>query len=111
MEISKEKIMIELDADIYSIDAIKNASYDFTDRAYIFIEKVSINKTRVNLEPKINMEPPERGTLAQDFIQSTLDHQVRLDVARDYKLIREMIIAQAFEPVDNLEEVMESLKS
>ncbi len=44
--------------------------------------------------------------MSSDFIRHALDHQIRLDVGKDYKLIREMIVAQAFEPVDNLEEVV-----
>ncbi|MHC1743946.1 MAG: His-Xaa-Ser system protein HxsD [Syntrophobacteraceae bacterium] len=101
--------IIELDTRVCSLEAIKNASYDFSDKAESFIEVISDAKTRVRLEALEN-SPSSNDCLVNEFLGLALDHQVRLDVAKDYKLIREMIVAQAFEPVDNLDQVVETLK-
>jgi His-Xaa-Ser system protein HxsD len=110
MNRNTQKVSVDFDVAIYSMDAVKNASYDFTDKANIFIEMVSGNRLRVTLEPKKDMNSSERDSMSEDFIRLALDHQVRIDVAKEYKLIREMIVAQAFEPVDNLEQVMKAFK-
>jgi His-Xaa-Ser system protein HxsD len=105
-----DEIKLELDQAVYSLEAVKNASYDFTDKADILIELLSSTKVCIIMKQKANSKTIGNNSLSSDFIRSVLDHQVRLDTLNNYKHIREMIIAQAFEPVDNLEEVIEVLK-
>ncbi len=102
-------VTLNFDTAVHTLEAIKNASYDFTERADISIELVTPGKIRVSLSPIKNLGSPI-DSMSSDFIRHALDHQIRLDVGKDYKLIREMIVAQAFEPVDNLEEVVGTLK-
>jgi His-Xaa-Ser system protein HxsD len=105
----EEESVIVLDLAVYSLEAIKNASYDFTDQADVMIEIVSPERVQVRLK-SFQYANTANESLVSGFCRNVLDHQVRLDVAKDYKLIREMIVAQAFEPVDNLDQVMSSFK-
>ena len=45
--------------------------------------------------------------LEAEFKRCVLDHQIRIEISEEFKLIRDMIIAQAFAPCDNLEEIIE----
>ena len=44
-------------------------------------------------------------------MNNLLDHQVRLEVSQEFKIIREMIVAQAFEPCDNLKDIVDTFTS
>src|SRR3990167_2096412 len=96
---AKNTLALEFDSNVYSLKAIKNASYDFTNKCGIQIETQSSDKVLVYLTPKLN-EPECIDLLAVDFKNHVLDHQIRIEVSNDFKLIREMIVAQAFEPCD-----------
>jgi His-Xaa-Ser system protein HxsD len=47
-----------------------------------------------------------KETFINEFLNHVLDHQVRLDVSKETRVICEMIVAQAFEPCDNLDEIV-----
>ena len=102
-----DELSIVLDGNIYSIKAVKNAAYDFTDRAWIRLETQKNNVLSISIKPK-NPDSSLRF-LKYDFINHALDHQIRIDVGKEFKTIREMIVAQAFEPCENLDEVTEHL--
>ena len=99
---------LEFDCRVYELQAIKNAAYDFSSRAVAKI-RAGEQATLVEIVP-LETEADAVDALVVDFSQSVLDHQVRLDTARDYKAIREMIVAQAFAPCDNLEELVKTFK-
>lgn len=104
---NEKELSIELDGNIYSIQAAKNAAYDYTGRAWIHLETKENNVIVISIKPK---NPEDSfSTLKSDFMNHVLDHQVRIDVGREFKTIREMIVAQAFEPCENLDEITEHL--
>lgn len=99
---------LEFDRRVYDLQAVKNAAYDFSSQA---IAKIGTGEEVIFVEivPK-GTSSDTFDALVFDFTQSVLDHQVRLETARDYKAIREMIVAQAFAPCDNLEELVKTFK-
>lgn len=102
-------LILEFDSNIYSIKAIKNAAYDYLDKATFQIKANTPDKITVSINPR----PKDYNlsdSLMADFKNHVLDHQVRIEVGEDFKNIREMIVAQAFEPCDNLQELVEALK-
>ena len=104
---NEKEISIELDGNIYSIQAAKNAAYDYTARAWFHLETKENNVIAISIKPKY----PEDSfsTLKSDFMNHVLDHQIRIDLGKEFKAIREMIVAQAFEPCENLDEITELL--
>ncbi len=104
-----ERICLEFPRDAYSSEAIMNAAYDCTDRAVVKIESITPEKISVVIKPKESQAFPP-GKLADWFTANVLDHQVQINIGRDTRRIREMIIAQAFEPCDNLEEIVAACK-
>jgi His-Xaa-Ser system protein HxsD len=100
---------IELDSTVYELRAIKRASCDFTDKVTIKIERPSQSRIIVTLTPKGGKSGP-LDVIAADFTNHVLDHQVRIEVESDYGRIREMIVAQAFAPCENLHELVDAIK-
>ena len=105
----KEKIIIKFSSEAYSAEAIMNAAYAFTDIAIVKIESLNSKKITVSLTAK-NPENFLSSKLVDEFTVSVLDHQVQITINRKTQKIREMLIAQAFEPCDNLEEVITVVK-
>lgn len=99
--------VIKFNSQIYKLQAIKNAAYDFSGKATVQID-VGSNRIFVEITPKPGFESGIKE-LISEFINIVLDHQIRIDTYKDYKIIRQMIIAQAFAPCDNLEELVKAL--
>jgi len=102
----KEICFLELDSNIYSKDAIKLAIYDYSDNYYFKLTKDS-TKYKIIITPKRN-EDSFIDNLIAKFEQTVLDYDIRLKIEKDFKVLREIILAQAFAPCDNLEEILES---
>lgn len=98
-----EVIIIEFDDAIYSEQAIKNACYDYSNEFAFSLSKKG-QKTIVEFKPIISGSGDH--TKLNQFMNHVLDHQVRIDTAREFKTIREMIVAQAFQPCENIDEVV-----
>ena len=106
---SDQTYSIGFDSTVYELSAIKRASYDFTDKATIKIERPSQSRIVVTFTPKDKDSGP-MDVIASDFTNHVLDHQIRIEVEADYGRIREMIVAQAFAPCENLHELVDIIK-
>lgn len=101
---------IEFDSGCWSIEAITFAAHDIISTAFIRIEKSENDKIRVYLTPK-NLSNQNLDTMASIFYESVLDHQVRIKVNNEFKVIREILVAQAFQPCDNLTNVIDIVEN
>lgn len=97
---------IHFDKDIYSLQAVKRTAYDYSSRLWILIQEKN-NQLIVYLKSKKPIDSQQQIKL--DFINHALDHQVRIDTENDFKAVRQMIVAQAFEPCENLEEIVNQI--
>jgi His-Xaa-Ser system protein HxsD len=102
-----EMNILKFDKNVYSLEAVKNASYDFLNDLCFNISisspqeiLVQIAKTKSCLKD---------NSIFDDFKNAVLDHQVRKDTEEKYHVIRDIICAQAFEPVDNLDNLLTKL--
>ncbi|MBI3564153.1 MAG: hypothetical protein HY079_03040, partial [Elusimicrobia bacterium] len=57
----------EVDERIYPLEAVQNAAYAFTDRAFVRLEPGDAGKLRVSLAPKTASEGPAAETLRGEF--------------------------------------------
>lgn len=89
----------------YSSKAILNAAYDISDRAWVKIQEVTAENIIVQIEVKDSQKIPKE-IIIKDFQNQAIDHQIRTNLNQDTRLIREMILAQAFDPCDNLDEIL-----
>lgn len=106
---SVNPFVIHLDTSIFSLPAIMNAAYDYGEQATVEVARVSDHQVRVSLIPKMP-DLPSTAMFVDEFRNLLVDHQVRIMVSQDCKVIREIIVAQAFQPCENVEEVIELLK-
>ena len=97
-----EPVVLCLDSKIYSLQAIKRASYDFTDRCYITISQVENGKFALSVIIKENVP----NCIIQELMSSLLDHQIRVDLEQEFGVLRTIIAAQAFAPSEDIEEII-----
>lgn len=99
-------IDIVLDTRVYSLEAIRAAIYDISNECAASISIKEINTALIRLELINHVTDPEQ--IARNFRCFTNDHQLRLDInAKTYK-IREIILAQAFAPCENIGEIIKA---
>lgn len=106
---SVNPFIFDLDTAIYSLPAIMNAAYDYAEKGTVDVAKLSDHQVRVSLTPKLR-DSPLTPTFIDEFRNLLVDHQVRVTVSQDCRVIRGIIVAQAFQPCENVEEVIELLK-
>ena len=75
---------------IYSLDAVKFASYTFTDNGFVKIEKQDENNVLVSIETDKDPKIVEKL-----FFNELLHHSLRLKISDRNSKIRERIVIQA----------------
>lgn len=100
--LTDESLLIRIDISIYPLEALFRVCYSFTDRCYIFLEEESASVIKVHFAKKT--EGCDLSVAAGEFSNDLINQKVRLDVARETKSIRELIVAQAFAEADLLDE-------
>jgi His-Xaa-Ser system protein HxsD len=83
-----------VDETIYSREAVLRACYWFTDRCYLFISREAPGRLEVTVRAKPG--GPALEAVAGEFSNALLDQQVRLDIERETRVVRELIVAKAF---------------
>jgi len=104
-EKSEGNITIEFDARIYSEQAVKSAIYDFNIAAQISLKGDDKEIILVILQSPVD----SRSSIEQQIYKSVLDHQVRIDVEKEFGPIRKLILAQAFFPCENLDQIIDEM--
>lgn len=97
-EINQSQANITIDISIYDIEAIHAASYAFIDWYHILIEPKTDKSAIVLFEAKDKTRNLTEDI--KDFINSLIDHQVRLQLEKTNGKIRDLIVAHAFSPLD-----------
>lgn len=89
-------LSIELDLRIYSLDAVKRTLYFMDPSASI--EQSDDFHIAIVTEKDIN----------QNLLkQNLLDAQLQIDLEKEFKTIRNMLVAQALEPYQNIDDLLE----
>jgi His-Xaa-Ser system protein HxsD len=102
-----EAMTFYLDSEVYSLQAIKRASYDFTDRCFITIGSAGSKQIALT----VTMRGTATNDTVQELMNSILDHQIRSDLEQEFGDLRTIIVAQAFSPCSNLEEIIRISKN
>lgn len=85
---------LELEEQIYCIEAVQKASYRFIDRLTILITK-SAGQLTCEIEPVIGAEPQFDEHVA-NFKRELLDQQLRKKIKDETEPARNLILAYAF---------------
>ena len=97
----KKALTLEVNKELYQKEAILFAAHKFINRCFITIEPSSEKYINVLFRPKD--ENLQLDDFALEFCNELLDQQVRLNVEKSYGNIRDLIVKQAFWPVENIQ--------
>ncbi|MDD3012559.1 MAG: His-Xaa-Ser system protein HxsD [Candidatus Gastranaerophilales bacterium] len=94
--ITKDQLLLELNNNIYDINAINQTAYKFTDKCYIYINPLSNDIIGVYFKLK-EQNDSNLELLADNFCNELLDQQVRISVNKDFGHIRDILVKKAFQ--------------
>lgn len=101
VELGDGSFQVSVDLNLYTPEAITSTSYKYTDRFYVHQQISSDNEKLVNvvLEAK-NDSILVSADIMKSFCNDLIDQQVRVLVNRDFAHIRDLIVEEAFKPVN-----------
>lgn len=106
--IDKENVIFTVAKTLFSNEAILDTSSKFTHKFYINIEPTQ-EDYKICIQLKDNTTE-DLNIIAKEFHNELIDQQLRIDTEKKYSKIRELIVKQAFSPVENLEEEVKKIK-
>ncbi len=90
------RVSINLDAEVYPLQALYGAAYIFIDRCYVFIDRPADNQFRVTLSAKDTTPEPEAlRALVGEFANELLSCAWRHQITQDNRTIIETVTMQA----------------
>ena len=95
-QIEGNKLLLTVNNMLYEKEAILNTSYKYTDKCFINIEVLDLI-TEIYFQIKdenLNLE-----NIAMDFGNELIDQQIRLNIGREFKTIREELVKKAFSTI------------
>lgn len=97
---------LDIDLNIYSIDAIKNAAYKFTDRCSIYLEELNQEAHSVKAVFRFldNKTKSDQDRILNEFKNELLDQDLRERISSETEAVRNLILAQAFSKTSLLDE-------
>ncbi|HEX8148483.1 MAG TPA: His-Xaa-Ser system protein HxsD [Pyrinomonadaceae bacterium] len=99
--VADDSLVVAVNSDLYSREALFRVCYLFTDRCYLFLVQ---EENAPVIEVRFTRKSPDTdlSEMAGEFSNELINQKVRLDVAAETKAIRELIVAQAFAEADLL---------
>lgn len=97
--LQNDSLIFEVPLDLYQREAILFAAHIFIDRCYVDIDPSSEKHINISFRPK--NKDIQSDKVALDFCNELLDQQVRLNIEKSYGNIRELIVKQAFQPIED----------
>ena len=96
-ELDKDKFQVVVDMAIYAKESLVAACYKFTDRFYIH-QQTSGNNVIAIFEAKDGNEIS--NVIVKQFCNELIDQQVRYNTNLQFGHIRDLIVEEAFKPVN-----------
>lgn len=87
----------------YPTEVIVRTAYDFTDRLFIHTEP-SADGQRATVTLMCKRAEADLAALIGEFTNALLDHRLRIEIASETKMIRDLIVAQAFIEADLIDQ-------
>ena len=103
-KVQNGRLLIKLSNSIYKKEAAMAAAYKLTDSCIIFVKPLEDNHFGVYFEPKSNQNEDELEAIAKTYCNEVLDQQTSLDVEKQYGNIRDLLVKQAFSPIENIKD-------
>ena len=100
----KEKIKIKekencalvlVDSNLYSLDSVYDAAYNFLDKAYVFLDGDPEKIIEIRLKGKEKLSKKDLRNLANEFFNELINTGIRARISEDNKKIKEYIVSVA----------------
>jgi len=91
-----ERVALEIDTRVYSIDAILKSAYKFTDRLYVFVVPSGDADARVIVTLSCKGSTTALSPNVGDFMNELVDQQLRIKLESEFGQVRSLIVAEAF---------------
>ena len=91
----ENKIVVPVNPQLYSLEAIYGAAYVFLDRAYLFLDGNPKSQVMVTLKGKERLNKKQLKDLAGEFYNELLNCALRNQISKNNQKIREYIVARA----------------
>lgn len=91
----QDEIAFELDETLYPLEAVQNAVYVFTDRAYVRVERSRPERLKVVMTVKAGSPASVRIELKGEFDNELIHQVLRQRVSASNQKIREFIVTKA----------------
>lgn len=89
------EIAFDLDETLYPLEAVQNAIYIFTDRAYVRVERSEPGRLKVVMAAKAEAAPLVPGALKGEFDNELIHQVLRQRISDSNQKIREFIVTKA----------------
>ena len=96
-ELDKNKFQVKASLAIYAKEAVAAACYKYSGKYFVHQEQVE-NQILITLETK--EDNAVDATIAKSFCNELIDQQIRFNVNCQFGNIRDMIVTEAFRPVN-----------
>jgi len=96
---------IIIDSSLYDMAAINAACYAFTNNYHILVTRKDDKSVNVIFELKNKASKRNIPEDIKDFVNTVIDHQVRLQLEHANGKIRDLIVKHAFSPLDLKKEI------
>lgn len=100
VKVSDNKFKVAVDATIYAKEAIVAACYKFTDTFYVFQNIDTVNDKNVEVIAETKDGHSIQEDVVKRFCNELIDQQVRYDMNQQFGHIRDLIVEEAFKPVN-----------
>ena len=91
----ENKIIVPVNAKLYSLEAIYGAAYVFIDKAYVFLDGNPEKEVFIQLKGKNSLTVKELKKLAGEFLNELLNSSLRFQISKNNSKIREYIVGAA----------------
>lgn len=101
VELGNGSFQVSVDLNLYAVEAITATSYKYTDCFYVHQQTAPDNEKIVN----VILEAKNDGILVtaeimKQFCNDLIDQQVRVIINEKFGHIRDLIVEEAFKPVN-----------
>lgn len=93
--VKNNKIVFSINSKIYPLEAIYSTSYNFLDRAYIFLDGDPSNNIKIQIKIKPSNSKLSLAKLKEEFFNELLNNTLRYQISRENKNLREFIVGTA----------------
>jgi len=91
---------VEVDPSIYTNEALTATCYKYTDNFYVHQQTDSLSGMIVVVFESKNKEKIVQNVVVKQFCNDLIDQQVRFDINNRFGHIRDLIVEEAFKPVN-----------